>query len=77
LGAKENKKERLDSWKEIAKYLNRTPRTCFRWNRKLGLPVYRINKKSKRSKVFAYKSELDTWFKKLAGRNNKNKRSNH
>ena len=73
---KMDKKERLDSWKEIAEYLNRTERTCFRWNKELGLPVYRINKKSLRSKVFAYKSEIDTWFEKIASvkldRNKKN-----
>jgi hypothetical protein len=58
------KNDRLDSWKEIAKYVNRRIRTCHRWEKELGLPVYRINKKSLRSKVFAYKSEIDQWFKK-------------
>jgi hypothetical protein len=76
LGAKVNKKERLDSWKEIAEYLNRTERTCYRWNKELDLPVYRINKKSKRSKVFAYKPELDAWFEKRAGtKMDRNKKS--
>jgi hypothetical protein len=75
LGTKVDKKERLDSWKEIAEYLNRTERTCFRWNKELDLPIYRINKKSQRSKVFAYKSELDTWFEKRAkGKLDKNKK---
>jgi len=58
--------ERLDSWKEIADYVNRKVRTCIRWNKELGLPIHRINKKSKRSRVFAYKKEIDQWFKKRA-----------
>ncbi len=53
----------LDSWKEISHYLNREIRTCQRWQKDLGLPVYRIDDKSPRSKVFAYKSEIDQWLK--------------
>jgi hypothetical protein len=34
----------------------------------MNFPVYRIDKKSKRSRVFAYKSEIDQWFKKRAGK---------
>jgi len=56
--------KRLDSWKEIAEYVNREIRTCQRWEKELGLPVYRINNKSTHSKVFAFKSEIDQWFKK-------------
>ena len=56
--------KRLDSWKEISLYLNRTVRTCYRWRNDLGLPVYRLDKRSKHSRVFAYKNELDEWFKK-------------
>jgi hypothetical protein len=74
LGVKVNKKDRLDSWKEIAEYLNRTERTCFRWNKELDLPVYRINKKSRRSKVFAYKPELDAWFEKRKLNRNKGRK---
>ena len=59
-------KERFDSWKEISNYLNRTTRTCYKWEKELGFPVHRIDKKSSRSKVFAYKSEIDQWFKKRA-----------
>jgi TolB-like protein len=61
----ENKKI-LDSWKEISKYLNRDIRTCFRWEKELGLPVHRIDHTSPRSKVFAYKSEIDEWLKEKA-----------
>ena len=64
----ENKKI-LDSWKEISEYLGRDTRTCFRWEKELGLPVHRIDETSSRSKVFAYKSEIDEWLKEKA--NNK------
>ncbi len=56
--------EILDSWKAIADYLNRKIRTCYRWEKELGLPVYQIDNDSSRSKVFAYKSEIDQWLKK-------------
>jgi hypothetical protein len=58
--------DRLDSWKEIANYVNRDVRTCIKWSKKLGLPVYRIDNKSSRSRVFAYASEIDQWFKNRA-----------
>jgi hypothetical protein len=54
--------DRLDSWKEIADYIGRNIGTCIRWARYLGLPVYRIDKKSARSRVFAFESEIDHWF---------------
>lgn len=59
--------EVLDSWKEIADYLGKDIRTCYRWEKELGLPVHRIDDKSSRSKVFAYKSEIDQWLKDKAG----------
>ena len=52
--------ERLESWKEIAAYLNRSVRTLHRWEREEGLPVHRQLHKELGS-VFAYKSELDAW----------------
>jgi len=58
--------QRLDSWKEIANYVNREVRTCITWEKKLGLPVHRVDKDSLRSKVFAFKSEIDQWFQKKA-----------
>jgi len=60
----------LDSWKDISDYLERDVRTCRRWESELDLPVYRINKNSTHSKVFAYKSEIDKWLKEKT--NNKN-----
>lgn len=52
----------LESWKEISKYLNRDIKTCQRWEVKFGLPIHRIEG-SPKSRVFAYRHELDTWFK--------------
>lgn len=54
-------KEILDSWKEISQHLNRTIRTCQRWEAEMGLPVHRLDGSLKAS-VFAYKHELDKWF---------------
>jgi TolB-like protein len=59
-------REVLDSWKQIAKYLHRDVRTCYRWSKELRLPVYRIDDKSSRSKVFAYKDEIDKWLNEKA-----------
>lgn len=52
---------RLDSWKEIAAYLNRGVRTVQRWEREEGLPVHRL-RHEKLSSVYAYKPELDAWW---------------
>jgi len=51
----------LESWKEIAGYLRRTPKTCQRWERELGLPIHRLDGSPKAS-VFAYQGELDRWL---------------
>jgi Tol biopolymer transport system component len=58
---------RLDSWKEIAAYLNRDVRTVIRWEDK-GLPVHRVPG-GKRQAVFAYPAEIDGW---MAGGQNSN-----
>lgn len=52
--------DRLDSWKEIATYLNRDIRTVQRWEKVEGLPVHR-HLHEKQSSVHAFKSELDQW----------------
>ena len=52
--------ERLNSWKEIAVYLNRSVRTVIRWEAEQGLPVHR-QVHDKRGAVHAYKTELDAW----------------
>lgn len=51
----------LNSWKEIAAYLQRGVRTVQRWERDLGLPVHRIGK-GKRSPVYANVTELRFWL---------------
>jgi len=52
--------DRLDSWKEIAAYLNRSERTVRRWEAKEELPVHRLQH-DKRGSVYAYTRELDMW----------------
>ena len=50
----------LQSWKEIAAYLERETRTARRWEKTQGLPVRRHGDSS-RASVYAYRSELDAW----------------
>jgi len=52
----------LDSWKEIAVYLKREVRTVQRWEKNLGLPVRRLSR-DKQGAVFAYRSEIDAWWR--------------
>jgi hypothetical protein len=51
----------LNSWKEIAAYLQRGVRTVQRWERDLRLPVHRIGT-GKRSPVYAKVAELNFWL---------------
>ncbi len=53
--------DRLDSWKEIAAYLNRGVRTVQRWELLKGLPVRRLPG-GDQARVYALKSELDQWW---------------
>jgi Tol biopolymer transport system component len=50
----------LNSWKEIAAYLDRDVRTVMRWEQARGLPVHRLPGGPK-SAVYAVKSELEAW----------------
>ncbi|HLW99478.1 MAG TPA: hypothetical protein VKR82_12590 [Candidatus Acidoferrales bacterium] len=52
---------RLDSWKEIASYLKRDIRTVQRWEVSEGLPIHR-HQHRKQGAVYAYASELDSWW---------------
>ena len=54
----------LNSWKEIAKYMDRGVRTVQRWERTLRLPVRRIGRQ--RGVVFAYAAEIDAWLYAVA-----------
>jgi len=51
---------RLESWKEIASYLNRDVRTVQRWEQCDGLPVHRL-RHTHLASVYAYVRELDEW----------------
>jgi hypothetical protein len=58
----EQEKNPLDSWKEIAAYLNRNVRTVQRWEKREGLPIHR-HVHERASSVSAYKKEIDAWQK--------------
>src|SRR6202030_2414731 len=52
--------DRLDSWKEIAAYLNRDVTTVQRWEKREGMPVHR-HLHDKMGSVYAFRAELDEW----------------
>ncbi len=52
--------DRLDSWKEIAAYLNRDVTTVQRWEKREGMPVHR-HLHDRQGSVYAFSSELDGW----------------
>jgi tetratricopeptide (TPR) repeat protein len=52
---------RLDSWKAIARHLDREVRTVQRWERAEQLPVHRLQHE-KRGSVYALTHELDHWM---------------
>lgn len=54
--------DRLDSWKEIAAYLNRDVTTAQRWEKREGMPVYR-HRHLRIGSVYAFRSELDAWVR--------------
>jgi hypothetical protein len=51
---------RLDSWKQIATYLDRNVRTVQRWEKREGLPVHR-QFHEKAGSVHAFRQEIDAW----------------
>jgi Tol biopolymer transport system component len=57
--------DRLDSWKEIAGYLNRDVTTVQRWEKREGMPVQR-HQHDRIGSVYASRAELDAWMR---GRN--------
>jgi tetratricopeptide (TPR) repeat protein len=57
-------KARLDSWKSIADYLERSPRTVQRWHSDHALPVHHFG--GCKGSVFAYAEEIDRWLLTLA-----------
>lgn len=59
--------DRLESWKEIASYLRREVRTVQLWEKREGLPVRRHFHQQLGS-VFALRSEIDAWQRKVSER---------
>jgi len=57
-------KVRLDSWKMIADYLERSPRTVQRWHQDHALPVHHFG--GCKGSVFAYAEEIDRWLMSLS-----------
>lgn len=54
--------KRLDSWKEIAVYVDRDVTTVQRWEKREGMPVHR-HVHAKRGSVYALTGELDAWMR--------------
>ncbi|MCX6595073.1 MAG: hypothetical protein NTV70_01745 [Acidobacteria bacterium] len=53
--------EKLESWKQIAGYLDRDIKTVQRWEHQEGLPIHRLLHTGHAS-VFAWRTELDAWM---------------
>lgn len=51
--------QRLDGWKAIADYADRSERAVQRWSTQRGFPVHRIGGSGS---VFAWTGEIDDWF---------------
>ncbi|MFL6301545.1 MAG: tetratricopeptide repeat protein [Terriglobales bacterium] len=62
IAAKRQPEDRLDSWKEIAAFMNRDVRTVQRWEKSEGLPVHR-HLHEKAGSVYAYRAELQAWWR--------------
>jgi Tol biopolymer transport system component len=60
-----SREDRLDSWKEIAAYLNRDVTTVQRWEKREGMPVHR-HLHDRMGSVYASRAKLDEWAR---GRN--------
>jgi Tol biopolymer transport system component len=54
--------DRLDSWKEIAGYLNRDVTTVQRWEKREKMPVHR-HVHDRMGSVYASRTELDAWVR--------------
>jgi hypothetical protein len=63
--------DRLDSWKEIAAYLNRDVTTVQRWEKREGMPVYR-HQHDRMGSVYASRTELDAWVRRRSPRGREN-----
>jgi tetratricopeptide (TPR) repeat protein len=54
--------DRLDSWKDIAVYLQRDVSTVQRWEKRESMPVHR-HVHDRLGSVYAFRSELDGWWR--------------
>src|SRR5260370_37758863 len=54
------RERRLESWKGIAAYLGRDVTTVRRWEKREGLPIYRLHH-SRLGPVYAYTAEIHAW----------------
>ncbi len=57
---------RLESWKAISSYMNRSVRTVRRWEENENLPIHR-HRHNTGDTVYAYCAELDEWRNKQPG----------
>jgi len=60
--AMNDRQDLLNTWTEIAQYLDRGVRTVQRWETELGLPVHRPQGKE-RCAVSAIRAEIDEWLR--------------
>jgi hypothetical protein len=60
MSARNTPQKTLESWKQIAAYLERSERTVRRWEASEGLPVHR-REHEKQDTVFAYRHEIEAW----------------
>jgi tetratricopeptide (TPR) repeat protein len=56
----DRRSDRLDSWKDIAGYLQRDVTTVQRWEKREGMPVHR-HIHEKLGTIYAFRSELEAW----------------
>jgi len=60
----ENNTDLLESWKEIAEFINRDKRTAMRWVKELGMPVERYPG-GKKGRVYASRTAISAWKEAL------------
>jgi len=53
----------LESWKQIAAFLDRSERTVRRWEEQEGLPVHRRGHR-RHDTVFAFRHEIEAWTRR-------------
>src|SRR6185437_8251927 len=71
--------DRLDSWKEIAAYLDRDVTTVQRWEKREGMPIQR-HVHDRMGSVYAFRADLDAWARSRnlrAAQEDENSTSSH